>query len=105
MKNYILLLLTISTLAFLSCKKDKDCELNGTGKISIDNESPWEYEITMNMDSTFLVQPNSEITLTVTIGDHSLIASRTDALGGIIPPIGFTPEVDECKTVNLGIDN
>lgn len=105
MKNYILLFLALSILAILSCKKDKDCALNGTGKINIDNESLYEYEITMNMDTTFLLQPGGETTLTVPVGEHSLIASRTDALGGIIPPIGFTPEVDECKTINLGIDN
>lgn len=104
MKNFILLFIAISFLTFFSCEKDKDCELNGTGKIKIENESSIEHEITLDMDSTFLIQPNSEITLTVAVGEHSLIAKRTDSLGAIIPTSGWNATVSLCKTENLLID-
>lgn len=105
MKNYLLLSFIFSVLFVLSCDKDKECELNGTGEINLINDSSWEYEITLNMDSTFLIQPGEETTFTVKVGEHSLIGARTDALGQIIPTIGFNPTVETCKTSNLGIDN
>lgn len=104
MKNYNLLFLAIMFLTYLSCNKNKDCNLMGTGKIKIENESIYEHEITVDMDSTFLIQPGGETTFTATVGEHSLIAQRTDPFGAIIPTSGWNPTVSECKTVNLVID-
>lgn len=100
MKNY-LLLFAILTISFLSCNKDdSECETNGTGKINIENRATYQAEVTVNMDTPFIMEPDEEVTLTLPIGAYDVTAVE---VGGLMISTGFNVNLDLCSTRNLVI--
>lgn len=102
MKKYFLLLFSVLMISTFSCNKDdnNECETNGTGEIKIENRATYQAEVTVNMDTPFIMEPDEKVTLTLSAGSYNVTAIE---VGGLMIPTGFNGTLEVCSTRNLVI--
>ena len=101
MKNLFFLLLCVLSISVFSCK-EKDCEKNGTGELTIINAIDVDMIVSIDDGPEFILEPNEEKTETVVAGVHSIDVTRP--IQGIVTTSGFGKDIFVCKEGILRVE-